>query len=208
MILPWWCGSERDALICGCLVPSSSPIRVDCTRLPPVIEPARYSAIETLRDGRRVAIRALRPDDQAGLAAAVGRTSAESLHRRFFAVKRTFTDKEIEFFLHVDFVGHVALVAEMEEAGRTTIVGGGRYVLVRPGTAELAFAVIDEFQGKGIGAALMRHLATIARAAGLEQLIAEVLPENGAMLKVFEKSGWRMSTQREPGVVHVTLHPS
>ena len=53
----------------------------------------------------------------------------------------------------------------------------------------MAFAVIDEFQGQGIGAALMRHLATIARAAGVKELVAEVLPDNIPMLKVFQKSG-------------------
>jgi RimJ/RimL family protein N-acetyltransferase len=51
----------------------------------------------------------------------------------------------------------------------------------------------------------MRHLAAIARTAGLDELIAEVLPDNIAMLKVFEKSGLRVSTRREPRVVHVAL---
>jgi hypothetical protein len=49
--------------------------------------------------------------------------------------------KEIEFFVNLDFVSHVALVATVEEGNRTVIVGGGRYVIVQPGTAEVAFAV-------------------------------------------------------------------
>ena len=48
----------------------------------------------------------------------------------------------------------------------------------RPGAAEVAFVVIDDYQGQGIGAALLRHLAAIARSAGLKELVAEVLPEN------------------------------
>lgn len=170
-----------------------------------MIEAAKYSAIETLRDGRRIEIRALRPDDQAGLLAAVERSSAQSLRRRFFGVKRSFSDNEIAFFLHVDFINHVALVAALNEPGRTTIVGGGRYVLVRPGTAEVAFAVVDEFQGHGIGTALMRHLTAIARDAGLKELIAEVLAENSPMLKVFAKSGFSCSTKRDLGVVYISL---
>jgi GNAT superfamily N-acetyltransferase len=170
-----------------------------------MIDAAKYSAIETLRDGRRIEIRALRPNDQACLLAAVERSSAQSLRRRFFGVKRSFTDKEIAFFLDVDFINHVALVAALNVAGRTTIVGGGRYVLVRPGAAEVAFTVVDEFQGQGIGAALMRHLAAIARDAGLKELIAEVLAENTPMLKVFEKSGLSCRTKRESGVVHLSL---
>jgi RimJ/RimL family protein N-acetyltransferase len=168
-------------------------------------ETAEYSAVGLMRDGRRVEIRALRPDDRAELLAAIGRTSTQSLFRRFFAAKRGFTDQEIEFFLHVDFINHVALVAVMEEDGRPAIVGGGRYIVLQPGKAEVAFAVIDRYQGQGIGTALMRQLAEIARAAGLRELIAEMLPENIPMLKVFEKSGLRLSTKREAQVVHVVL---
>jgi RimJ/RimL family protein N-acetyltransferase len=171
-------------------------------------EAAKYSAIETLRDGRPVEIRALRPDDRDELVAAVGRASAQSLYRRFFAVKRGFTEQEIAFFSNVDFVNHVALVAVTEEGGRPVIVGGGRYIVVQPGQAEVAFAVVDQYQGQGIGAALMSHLAAIARAAGLQELIADVLPDNAPMLKVFEKSGLRLSATRESRVVHVTLRLS
>jgi GNAT superfamily N-acetyltransferase len=168
---------------------------------------SEYSAVEPLRDGRRVEIRALKPDDREGLVAAVGRTSDQSLYRRFFGAKRDFSEREIAFFLNVDFVNHVALVAVLEEDGRPVIIAGGRYVVVQPGKAEVAFAVVDQYQGQGIGAALLRHLAAIARAAGLiiTELIAEVLPENTAMLKVFEKSGLHVSTRREPRVVHVAL---
>ncbi len=170
-----------------------------------MLEAANYSAFETLHDGRRVEIRALRPDDRTELIAAVGRSSAQSLYRRFFAVKRSFTESEIDYFLSVDFVDHVALVAVVDESGRPVIAGGGRYIVVEPGKAEVAFAVVDQYQAQGLGAALMHHLAAIAREAGLKELIAEVLPDNSPMLKVFEKSGFPLSMKREPQVVHVTL---
>ena len=170
-----------------------------------MLDPANYSAFATLRDGRRVEIRALRPDDRAGLIAAVARSSPETLYRRFFAVKRHFTEPEVEFFLHVDFINHVALVAVIDEGGQPMIAGGTRYVVVQPGKAEVAFAVIDQYQGQGLGTLLMHHLAAIAREARLEQLIAEVLPDNVPMLKVFEKSRLPLSIKREPQVVHVAL---
>lgn len=166
---------------------------------------ATFSAVETLRDGRRVEIRALRHEDRYGLEEAVSRASAESLRRRFFSVRRHFTEQEIEFFTNIDFVSHVALVVVAKESGGPVIVGGGRYVVVEPGRAEVAFALIDDYQGQGIGAALMRYLAAIARDAGLKELIAEVLPLNLSMLKVFEKSGLRPITRHEAGIVHVTL---
>jgi len=170
-----------------------------------MLEPANYSVFETLRDGRRVEIRALRPDDRADLIAAVDRSSGQSLYRRFFAVRRSFTESEIDFFLNVDFVNHVALAAIVEEGGRPVIAGSGRYVLVQPGKAEVAFAVVDQYQAQGIGAALMHHLAAIALSAGLGELVAEVLPDNRPMLKVFEKSGFPLTIRREPQVLHVAL---
>lgn len=168
-------------------------------------EPSKYSALERLRDGRRLQIRALKPTDEEDMLAAVDRSTAQSLYLRFFGAKRHFSESEKAFFLKVDFVNHVALVAVAEDAGRPCVVGGGRYVVVRPGTAEVAFAVIDEYQGQGIGAALLRHLALLAGAAGIRELIAEVLPENMPMLKVFQKSGLGLKTKRRAGVVDVTL---
>jgi RimJ/RimL family protein N-acetyltransferase len=166
---------------------------------------AKFSAIETLRDGRRVEIRALRHEDRAGLEDAVRRASAESLRRRFFAVRRHFSEQEMEFFSDIDFVSHVALVVVADEGGGPVIVGGGRYVVLEPGRAEVAFALIDDYHGQGIGAALMRDLAAIARDAGLRELIAEVLPENMAMLQVFKKSGLQPTMRREAGIMHVAL---
>jgi RimJ/RimL family protein N-acetyltransferase len=164
-----------------------------------------YSATETLRDGREVEIRALARSDEADVMAAVGRSSAASLYRRFFAVRRDFSDKEIEFFLNADFTNHVALVAVMRQGGQDVIVGGGRYIVVRPGTAELAFMVEDGCQGQGIGGHLLRHLVAIARRAALKELIAEVLPENLPMLKVLENSGLALTSQQQDGVLHVVL---
>jgi len=179
--------------------------RVQDSGFSTMLDAANYSSTDSLRDGRTIEIRALRPTDHAGLLAAVERISAESLYRRFMGAKRHFSEKERAFFLNVDFVNHVALVAVIQEAGRDTIIAGGRYIVERPGTAEVAFAVIDKYQGQRIGTALLRHLTKIGRGAGLREFIAEVLPDNSSMLKVFEKSGLKSSFKRASGVVHVTL---
>jgi RimJ/RimL family protein N-acetyltransferase len=171
-----------------------------------VLRASDYAATETLRDGRAVKIRALKPDDRDGLLAAVGRSSDASLYRRFFSFKRGFTEREIDFFVNVDFVSHVALVAVLRNNGEEAIVGGARYIVVQPGKAEMAFAVDDAHQKKGVGAALMRHLTTLARQGGVKELVADVLPDNAAMLKVFESSGFPMDKELEGTAIHLSLH--
>jgi len=165
----------------------------------------RYSAMEYLRDGRMVKIRALLPADREALVAAVHRMSDESMYRRFFSAKKQFSEREVEFFTNVDFVDHVALVAVVEEDTCPLIVGGARYVVDAPGSAEVAFAVDDAHQGLGIGGLLMKHLVAIARNAGLQRLNAEVLSDNAAMLKVFEKSGLPLRCERDRDTRHVAL---
>src|SRR6266478_2878903 len=164
-----------------------------------------YTARELLRDGGQIEIRALRREDEADMLAAVGKASAQSLQRRFFVMKRHFSDKERAFFMDVDFKNHVAIVALAEEAGRKIIAGGGRYIVFEPGRAEMAFVVIDTWQGRGIGSILMRHLVKIANDAGLKELTAEVLPENAAMIKVFGKFGFSPVPRQDPQTVHLVL---
>jgi RimJ/RimL family protein N-acetyltransferase len=137
--------------------------------------------------------------------AAVGRSSKETLYRRFFAPKRYFSEREIDFFLNVDFKNHVALAAVLSEGGRPVIVGGARYIVTQPGRAEVAFAIDDPHQKLGIATHLITHLIAIGHAAHLKEFIAEVLPENVPMLKVFERCGLAMATRSERGTVHVTL---
>ena len=168
------------------------------------LDVSTYSASHALRDGRQVEIRALRPTDVDGLRAAIARISSESIYRRFFGPKRHFSEKEVAHFMNVDFVAHVALVAVAD----AEIIAGGRYFVTRPGAAEVAFAIVDEFQGQGLGTALLRHLIAIARAGGLNELLASVLPDNRPMLTVFERSGLRVTTRREHGAVSVTMQLS
>ncbi|MBL0142879.1 MAG: GNAT family N-acetyltransferase [Betaproteobacteria bacterium] len=166
---------------------------------------ARYCAQEVLRDGRRALIRAQSPDDREAMAAAARQTSERTRYLRFFAPKRSMSEREVAFLMDADFVNQVALVAILEEDGKPLVAGGGRYIIVKPGSAEVAFLVVDACQGLGIGSLLMRHLAILGRAAGLSELVAEVLPDNMPMLGVFRKSGCPMKTRRGDGVVHVLL---
>lgn len=169
-----------------------------------MLESAKYSSVEPFRGGT-IEIRALSPDDKAAMLAAIDRTSPQSRKLRFFAPKRGFSDAEVAFFMNVDFVNHVALIAQINDKGHSEIVGGGRYVITKPGQAEVAFVVIDAYQGQGIGKVLMHHLVRWARDEGLKELVAEVLPDNHAMRRVLSHAGFAFSRGSDPHVLHFSL---
>lgn len=176
-----------------------------------------YSAKATLRDGTAVRLRAVRPDDKAAFQEGFRRLSPETIYHRFFQAKRNLTDAELKYLTEVDFRDHVALVAELDQelvtpSGRHTpgdIVGVGRFV--RPlqqhgsATAEVAFTVADEVQGRGVATQLLWHLSKLARSLGIATFVAEVMPDNKAMLEVFENSGFKPAERVVDGVVRVTI---
>jgi RimJ/RimL family protein N-acetyltransferase len=168
-------------------------------------KPPSYTARELLRDGSQVEIRALRPEDEPAMLAAIESTSAQSLQRRFFVMKRHFSEKERAFFMNIDCKNHVAIIALAEDAGRKVIVGGGRYIVFEPGRAEMAFLVVDGWQGRGVGSILMRHLVKLASDAELRELTAEVLTQNVAMRKIFENFGFTPAAHKDPQTLRLVL---
>ena len=172
-------------------------------------EIAAYSASERLRDQRPVTIRAIRPDDGGLLIEALRTIGPESLTLRFFVNKAKFTEPEVKEAVGVDFTDVVALVAVMREGGKDRIVGGGRYFrLPESGgrrRAEVAFLIDDRHQGMGIGSRLFSHLVAIARASGIDQFVADVLPANEGMLRLFSRSGLPIERTATPDAVHLTI---
>ena len=168
-----------------------------------------YSVTEQLRNGKLVTIRAIRVEDKNSVAEAIRDVSSESFYRRIFSSKRELSDKELQHLTEVDFENVIALVAVMREEDQDRIVGGGRYV--RTGTsgtaqkAEVAFLIDDAHQSLGIGSRIFKHLVTIARATGITQFEAEVLPSNESMLRLFSRSGLHVVSTPSRDSVHVMI---
>jgi RimJ/RimL family protein N-acetyltransferase len=167
-----------------------------------------FEAIETLKNGVVVKIRAVRPSDKAAIAAAFGKLDPESIYNRFFHAKRSLSDQELTAATEIDFENLVALVVTIESGGQETIIGGGRYMafdLPTMRSAEVAFLVEEDYHGLGIAGRILKHLVRIAREKGVRQFEAEVLPQNKAMLAVFSRSGLPTQHSLGEGVIHVTL---
>jgi acetate---CoA ligase (ADP-forming) len=167
-------------------------------------DPRLYHADQILRDGTSIHIRAIRPDDKQRLVAHFQLLGKESVYFRFFGAKKRLTDEELKRLTEPDFVDHVGLVATLRDGEEEHIIGVGRYLRYEAAhRAEVAFAVADAHQGRGIGTLLLEHLAPIARAHGITEFEAEVLGENNRMLQVFGKSGFVVQRSVADGVVHV-----
>jgi acyl-CoA synthetase (NDP forming)/GNAT superfamily N-acetyltransferase len=162
--------------------------------------PTAWEADVVLRDGGTAHVRPIVPEDADRLRAFHGRLSRDTVYNRFFAYRPTLSDRDVERFTTVDHVDRVALVATLHDE----IVGVVRYDRAAgTRTAEVAFVVRDDHQGRGLGAVLLEHLAAAARERGLERFTADVLPTNRAMLTVFRTAGYEVERELTGGYVEL-----
>ena len=158
-----------------------------------------------LREGTTLRLRAPARDDVAGLLAFVERLSPESRYFRFHGLPPV-GPRLVEPFLDPDWDERGALVGTLAGENGERIVALGTWSRLRDRTgAEAAFAVDDEFQGQGIGTRLVEQLAALAADAGIERFVAEVLPANLSMLRVFQRVGFAVTRELEGGVVEVVF---
>jgi len=144
-----------------------------------------------LRDGTPVTIRLIRPDDAPRLQSAFTRLSPESVYLRFLDQRTALSDREAQRLANVDNRTHVALVAAHDEGGQEHIIGVARYAVIdpsEPDTAEAAVAVIDEFQGRGLGTILLQRIVAFARARGVHAFMATVHYSNAEIMRFIERS--------------------
>ena len=134
-----------------------------------------------------VAIRPLEPSDRDALAAGFERLSPESRYRRFFAPVARLTARQLDYLTQVDQHDHVALVAVDPETGQ--LVGVARFVRTGETVAEPAIVVADDWQRRGVGAALMNRLVERAREEGITRFAAPVLAHNVAAIRALKRLG-------------------
>lgn len=158
-----------------------------------------------LRDGTRIELRLVRPEDKALFREGFAQMSPESRFRRFLSEKDVLTEADLHYLTEVDGVDHVAIgAAALDEIGRYLPVGIARFVRLsdRPETAEPAVVVVDPWQGKGAGRILLERLVAAARQRGIRSFRSEILVGNDPMLALFERIGpLRLEATGDPGVV-------
>src|ERR1700738_2216197 len=138
-----------------------------------------------------VGFRPIEPDDASRLVDAFDRLSLESRYRRFLAPIHSLSDNDVHAFTHVDFVDHVAWVAELLGEARRPFAGVGRWIRSKrdPSVAVVALSVVDAYQRQGLGAARLRLLAASAVARGVLCFEGIVLADNQPMRSLLRSVG-------------------
>jgi GNAT superfamily N-acetyltransferase len=142
-----------------------------------------------LRDGSHVLIRPVRPDDKPLFVAGFERLSDESRYLRFMGYKKILSLRDLEFFTELDHEDHEAIGAIDPFTGEGLAVARYMRFADDPTSAEAALAVIDAWQGRGLGSALLERLVERAREQGIERFLATLLTDNKAMLALFQRIG-------------------
>ncbi|WFE27528.1 GNAT family N-acetyltransferase [Solwaraspora sp. WMMD791] len=161
------------------------------------------SADVLLRDGTTVHLRQIRPDDADAIVAMHARFSERTRYLRYFSPYPRIPERDLHRFVNVDHHDREAFVVVSGDR----IFAVGRFDRLGPGSteAEVAFVVEDAHQGRGVGSVLLEHLAAAARADGIDSFVAEVLPANAPMLRVFSDAGYPVRRRYADGVVHLSF---
>jgi acetyl coenzyme A synthetase (ADP forming)-like protein len=170
-------------------------------------EPGRDTADAVdviLRDGSTLRLRPPVADDADALVAFFGGLSEQSHRLRFHGVTRV-DRASVARFLEPDWVERGALAGLLaDDTGAHRVVAVAEYMRLHdPTSAEIAFAVADELQLRGVGTRLLEQLAARAAAGGIRRFVAEVLPENSSMLAVFRDAGFEVTRTLDRGEIEV-----
>ncbi|MFI5842297.1 GNAT family N-acetyltransferase [Catenuloplanes sp. NPDC051500] len=165
-------------------------------------DPARDADV-LLSDGSTARLRQIRPEDGPAIVAMHSRFSERTRYLRYFSPYPRIPERDLRRFVTVDHHDREALV--MTQGDQIFAVGRYERLGADSPEAEVAFVVEDAHQGRGIGSVLLEHLAAAARQERITRFVAEVLPANGAMLRVFADAGYSIARKYEDGVVHLTF---
>lgn len=126
--------------------------------------------------------------------------SDDSLYRRFISVRRDMPHERRQPMVIIDYTKEMAILAVVQEQKKEKVLGIGRYYIDEAThTAEVAFAVRDDYQDRGIGAELVSYIIYLTKKQGLLGLTAEVLAENKPMLHLFQEAGFNIEDRAVEG---------
>lgn len=169
--------------------------------------PVNRSVDIVLRDGSTLHVRPVLPTDIHDVSDFFGRVSSETTALRFHSVRHV-SQEDLRSFVEVDYQDTFGLVAETAAGDEPRVVALGSYVKTAPSRAEVAVAVDDPFQGRGLGSILVEHLAEAASEANIECFEAEILSGNTDMIQVVRSLELPLKSDASGGVIHIEMPTS
>jgi acetyltransferase len=170
----------------------------------PAEYPMEYDREVTLRDGVRVRIRPVLPEDEPRLITLYGRLSQHTRYQRFFSVMKRLPPDWARYFANVDYRRRMALVAERDLDWRPELIGLARYEPSdEKDTAEVAIVVRDYWQGKGLGTLLLDEILPAGETNGISRFRAYALADNHRMLAMLSHLTDIHQRKIEQGVVEL-----
>jgi len=171
--------------------------------------PEELEVYRTTKAGIEILLRPIKISDEPLLKDFTHFLSDESIYRRFFSPRTDIPHEFLQKLVVIDYTEKMALLATLRHEEKEEIVGVGRYVIEKNShKANVAFAVRDDYQNKGVGRELLSHLTYLAKRRGLLGFTAEVLADNKPMLHLFrelEKEGFDIEKRIEEGVFYFRI---
>jgi acyl-CoA hydrolase/GNAT superfamily N-acetyltransferase len=168
--------------------------------------PEDLEAYRSTKTGFQLFLRPVKITDEPLLKDFFYSLSDRSLHRRFLSWRTDIPHERLQDFVVIDYTKEVSILAIIGDQENEIIVGLSQYgVDEATHTAEVALAVRDDYQNRGIGTELLSYLTYLAKREGFLGFTAEVLVENRPMLQVFEQGGFDITRQTEAGVYHLRM---
>jgi len=168
--------------------------------------PEKLEAYRTTRTGLGLLLRPVKMSDEHLLKDFFYSLSNDSMYRRFVSTRTDMHHDRLQPFVVIDYTKEMVILAVIQEEEKETIVGMAQYLIdENTHTAEVAFVVRDDYQNRGIGAALLTYVTYLARKSGLLGFTAAVLMENRQMLQLFEKAGFIIEKRAEGGMYELKM---
>jgi acyl-CoA hydrolase/GNAT superfamily N-acetyltransferase len=168
--------------------------------------PEMLAETHTFKGGLKVRFRAIKPSDEEEMRKLFYRFSDTAVYYRYFSPIRTMPHRKMQEYVNVDYQRIMSIVGTIDQSGTERIIAEGRYVRHhnRP-LADVAFVVDENCQGRGIASFLFEMLIRVAREQGIKGFTADVIADNKAMLKVFEKAPFPIRAVVESGIYNLTI---
>ncbi len=168
--------------------------------------PEKIACSHRFKDSLTVRFRAIKPSDEEDMRRLFYRFSDQAVYYRYFSPIKTMPHQKMQEYVNVDYRHTMSIVAIVDESGVEKIIGEARYVKTQGEPfADTAFIVDEQYQGMGISTYLFNLLIRAAREEGIAGFKADVLENNRAMLKVYEKALYPVQTVLSGGVYKITI---